>query len=360
MKTGLLRASALILASVWLSCTGDTQTEPQQPLEVVPVGQTLSGAVGASHPDPWLGTRPTVAIDTRGRVYTKTRANRSIAVWTAEGEFVRELGHIGEGPGEFARGVSSFRVVEDDSLFVLDGGGRWAVFDSAGQYSRMFSAPTTREMAAHPLPDGRIVFTYPPPGAPPGYALYFTDRVGSYLGSAGRVTDDALRDATAPRPSVVNGGEIWIAPPQGIPRGLLIERRSLDGELVQELRFDEDWLPIEGYSESWLRGSLPDFKAIGFDPESGLLWVTVLVRDPWAEGRSDAEIRAAEESELAEMRFLAIDPVASRIVATLVWDYFEGGLPPIYPVQNRPGLFIGSSFDSLGLETIEFFRMAIR
>lgn len=60
-----------------------------------------------------------VSLDSRGRYYVAPTANFAmIAVYSAEGRFLKTLGSAGQGPGEYEFIIDA--KVRSDSLFVLD------------------------------------------------------------------------------------------------------------------------------------------------------------------------------------------------------------------------------------------------
>jgi len=132
--------SLLLLATIGMGCTDRSQTEiTVQSLVGTPSGQPcslsqgmgrsltpadtvlrippiscrvvaspaleLSGSPDGSWPDPGLGM---IAQDSRGRLYTGSgwQAGRGeVVVWDSDGKFIRTIGRLGQGPGEFPAGL---------------------------------------------------------------------------------------------------------------------------------------------------------------------------------------------------------------------------------------------------------------
>ena len=120
-----------------------------------------------------LGTVRTVAFDARGNLYLFDGAggvrgpwlDPRILVFDATGEFVREFGRAGEGPGEFDAPVT-MAVGRDGSVVVSDIGHRgFQIFDEAGTFVRMVrpgltAVPLLFAMDMYARSDG--VYSSPP------------------------------------------------------------------------------------------------------------------------------------------------------------------------------------------------------
>jgi hypothetical protein len=80
-----------------------------------------------------------VGFDARGQLYVFDRQSSRIVVVDARGQFVREIGKAGEGPGEL-RMPASFVVMRDGTVVVADAGHRaYTLFGPDGEYDRMVS-----------------------------------------------------------------------------------------------------------------------------------------------------------------------------------------------------------------------------
>ena len=81
-----------------------------------------------------------IAVDAMKNIYVADERNDRIQVFTKTGDFVREFGSRGSGPGQFDR---SFRVAVDamKDIYVLDGGNhRVQVFTEMGDFLRQFGS----------------------------------------------------------------------------------------------------------------------------------------------------------------------------------------------------------------------------
>ncbi|HKJ00816.1 MAG TPA: 6-bladed beta-propeller [Longimicrobiales bacterium] len=80
-----------------------------------------------------------VAFDRQGRLYVFDRQSSRVVVTDASGNFVREVGKAGEGPGEL-RQPMGFAVLRDGSIVISDMAHRaYVVYGPDGTYQRMVS-----------------------------------------------------------------------------------------------------------------------------------------------------------------------------------------------------------------------------
>ena len=110
---------------------------------------TIGGPVGngSVRPQPWEFSGPRdVAVDRMGRVWVADTGHSRIVTFTAEGEYIGEVGGVwtdadgfaGDGAGEF-REPTSVSISGDGTVFVTDSrNGRVQMFNSDGEYLREF------------------------------------------------------------------------------------------------------------------------------------------------------------------------------------------------------------------------------
>ncbi|MYA11883.1 MAG: 6-bladed beta-propeller [Gemmatimonadetes bacterium] len=91
---------------------------------------------------------PKVAFDAEGNLYVfdsgggPINSDLRVVVFDRAGEFLREFGATGEGPGEF-RMPSSYDVMRDGTTIVSDRGHQaYHIFDASGQFVRMVRSGT--------------------------------------------------------------------------------------------------------------------------------------------------------------------------------------------------------------------------
>ncbi|MBD3368798.1 6-bladed beta-propeller [Candidatus Fermentibacteria bacterium] len=83
-----------------------------------------------------LGQPAGVSYSPSGDIWVLDMQQKSLGVYSAEGEYVRSIGREGSGPGEFLMPIS-FDFYPDGSFLVADAmGRRISFFDSTGEFSR--------------------------------------------------------------------------------------------------------------------------------------------------------------------------------------------------------------------------------
>lgn len=78
--------------------------------------------------------RPTdVAVDSTGQIYVVDSQSATVSVFDARGEYLRELGREGQGPGEFQQ-PRSVATLDDRVIVGASRNARWSHFDLAGSH----------------------------------------------------------------------------------------------------------------------------------------------------------------------------------------------------------------------------------
>jgi hypothetical protein len=177
--------------------------------------------IGSFDGDTWetFGEIGGAVFDARGNLYVFDRQASRITVVDRDGAFVREIGQVGEGPGEF-RSAVAFTVTGDGRVVVADIGHRsYQIFGSDGAFERMVS-----------MGDGDMI------------------RVGELAPALG---GDAV---------ISGGGGRFVAMrtgPEGdpsTPRSRPIERISLTGDRVVVDTIAEGWQPPRAAETPTLEG----------------------------------------------------------------------------------------------------------
>ena len=153
-------------------------------------------------------------FDAEGNLYIFDAQSSRVVVVDAEGNFLREFGQAGEGPGEF-RMALGFAVMRDGDIVIADMGHRaYQLFSAEGEFQRMVSMGGD---------DGMIRLSGLQPD-PRGGAIY----------SGGGGIQVAMSRRGGP-----GGGP---PPPTSRP----IERITLDGETASVETVVDAWLPPRG------------------------------------------------------------------------------------------------------------------
>lgn len=254
--------------------------------------------IGSLDGDAWetFGEIGGTAFDAAGNLYVFDRQGNRITMVDREGRFVREIGHAGEGPGEF-RMALQFTVMRDGRLVVADLGHRaYQLFDANGEYERMVSmggdmgSLRLGDLAPHPGGDAVI-----------------SGGSGMVIATAGGLGGAAGEPETRPIDLIsLTGDEISIRviaegwkPPRGEPT-------TLEGGGMQ---FRMDRAGPRTFEPGLFVGALPDggvvfsdssaysLKVVG--PDGG---VTRVLRRPFhPEPVTDAIEKAEKERRLAEL-----------------------------------------------------------
>jgi len=96
-------------------------------------------SIGSIDGDAWetFGDIAGMAFDAAGNLYLLDRQASRIVMVDSEGNYVRDIGQAGEGPGEF-RMALQFTAMRDGRLVVADLGHRsYQIFDADGDFERM-------------------------------------------------------------------------------------------------------------------------------------------------------------------------------------------------------------------------------
>lgn len=321
---------------------------------------TLRASPDGAYPDP--GPRALMTSD--GRYYTNTARGQQVLEWSADGAFLRAVGASGGGPGEFSpRGGLMIFLDPADTLFVLDGGNRWTVFDPDLVYQRTFQGRFhSRNASTMHAGGGRgILTTAGVPGAggqaPGTFHWMQTDGSGgSSFGPPRDDTDSEMVQVERLSALAADGG-FWVVPPNGAARGMTLEHWTFEGERLLTIERQVPWLPPEGYPSASdpSEPDLPEYDLVHVDPQ-GLIWAAVVVRDPRWREVPRAE-KAAVQNELYDARMEVIDPASARVVAAYRYDGPDEELPPFSRFFANGRRSYRTTEDANGLPSIEIYDL---
>ncbi len=279
----------------------------------------------AEGPGSIAGLPTSVTRDSRGRFYLVQGERSELPlVFSPTGAFLRSLGRLGSGPGEF-RWPRVVLIGRHDSALVLDEElGVLTVFDSAYRPQRTARFPFRPWTAALLDPEHVVVNARIGDAARIGLPLHVFRTDGTHLRSFG-----SDRPVELPGQLFMNLRWLWPASDGSVwslreSHRYSIERWDPQGRKVIELDRDAEW--FRPYADRWLPtptvAPAPYTSGMWQDAE-GLLWVLTIVPDPqWARGLGDglaAEGQTAyavtDIHRVYDTIVEVIDPTLGRVVA---------------------------------------------
>lgn len=230
--------------------------------------------VGTMDGEPWemFGFVRTAAFDARGNLYLFDGSGGPAGRWTdvrvlvfsSSGEFVREFGTTGQGPGEFNTPVA-LAVLPDGTSVVSDIGHRaYQLFDASGAFLRAVRVGVPElsilyASAIHPDPRGPGVYAVPTRAGPAMGRAPANSRPVLRLDLGG----DAMRTDTAARG--------WLPPPPATADGE-VEGVAIQGRRVTYAELGMGQTAI--FEPEVLAGVLPDGRVVFSDSSAYTLKLT--------------------------------------------------------------------------------------
>jgi hypothetical protein len=268
-----------------------------------------------------------VAQDPRGRIYAVTSAgDQTVMVYDSTGKFIRVLGGVGDGPGEFRR---AWRVhFNGDTTVVFDSRKRTAsLFTSSFQYRRQFSLQAAFTESLR-LPSGSYVGSARISSASRnGLPLHFYSEteLGKSFGGSSTTVIDPLKDFSEKRQFTMSTlGRFWVAD----ELSYVINQYDTTGRQLRRIERVAAWFPPSPNKIVLPSPTVPPFSRIIAvrEDRAGLLWVFSAVADPkWAQGLGPKQGSADgpmghrwDSYELMwDTQIEVIDTRANRVVSAL-------------------------------------------
>lgn len=322
-----------LFAALLLQEPAPTQIPSQPSCPRCDITLTRMAWLGTKEGDGAFSTRPYVATtDSRGRyfVVTPESDDETPYVFAPNGRFLRRLGRVGAGPGEYRRPRTI--MVQHDSVYIVErSNGRVTVLDPDWRYARSFNVPPGALNAALFDSGSLLVNARIRDSDRTGFPHHLFDLAGNYIRSFGD-----LGDAIDPRNNTVDWW--WLTPSAnnqicGIPysQRYLIELYDEAGHTIRRIERHADWYPP--FKDPW--NVTPDKQPYPmmfgcWVDSAGLLWVIGNVSDrTWARGLGDpkpAEGRVGVYYPFADWQKLydgiieVIDPARNVVVTTRRFD----------------------------------------
>lgn len=320
----------------------------QQPPTAIPdvvscarcvVRTTSTVALGdTAGPGEMISFPSSVVRDMRGRFWVT--GSEPPKVYGADGRFIKELGHKGQGPGEFILG-SGLVALPGDSMLVIDAGlNRATVFGPDLKMGRtiLFAAFSPHPAVAINWPT--LVWGNGP--------INTSAAAGFPLHAMSLASDEAvvLRSFGPGDGQVRAGGWTAISQRLSTPRGNSVwSANQLDyqfahwdtsGERLGQFSRTPKWFATQ--SMAWLGNTKtppPPWVSCLYEDRDGLVWVFINVPSPhWAEAwdqvRGSSAIEVPGSKINIEKLFVTtvevIDPRVARVVTRTTLDSNVGGL----------------------------------
>jgi len=247
--------------------------EPAEPPMEIALDERWRIGGDSESEDEFFGVIMEIATGTDGTVYILDTQLHQVSIYSPEGEFVRAIGHEGEGPGEFRR---------PGNLILLPGGNIGVVQTMPGKIVML-------------SPEGKPLGDYPVPEAPGGGVRFFT--------ACQRAGDNVLLGVSEFSQSETGFKTIFhiiAVNPKGeqIASYLSIESQRDAANLV----FDEK--ESSGFGTPWVAGKDGRVYASNvFDAYRIEVWRPDGARDRVIEREYQSRARSGEEMERASRRF---------------------------------------------------------
>ncbi len=359
LSTAPIRRIAVTSMLLWsLACSDASnglarETDFPCTLEFAPTGVMIRSDEQGRWPDP----RQPVVRDSRGLFYSNSSSPGSLAIWSPNGQFLRTLGRLGEGPGEFRRsGGLGLWIIEGDTLLVRDNGFQWSFFGPDHEYVRRF-----REVGfvgvnryVHLLDDGRFAGSHLNRlGPEPIPAMRIVSRTGQIEGEVGPL--DSVRRGSIMRSSSYAGGTaVWLSPPYDSVGPYTLEEWRLDNKPLRRIERVASWYRVTDGPAPDGGTMYPSVRSVSVDSLGLLLVVTALQRPGLRPGTDSLPLQL--RGYPAQLRMEVIDPDARAVIASQ--EVVSGEFPTLFPGGTRSGY--RKLEDSTGLEHFEIVRWQLR
>lgn len=263
-------------------------------------------------------TRPSrIKCDKAGNVYVLSSQDHAIAIYDANGRFVRRIGCIGMGPAEFQY-PWDFDLGRDGRIYVADrGNGRVQILGPTGTQVRQFPFPDPHSIAV--LSDGRILVV----GRQKGQLINTYSTTGEYLGTCGvPIKTDVKRPELE---ACLNEGRVLVDDSDYIYylfEALLVPTVRIYNSkcaAVSEVRIHgADLLPFIERAKAFIEekertntlGSFRLLSGIAIDPSTGHLYVSAAGGTIHVHNRSGNKIRELRLKDASSHKYLNVGDVA--------------------------------------------------
>lgn len=242
--------------------------------------------------------------------------------YSGNGALRGTIGRHGEGPGEFSL-ITDVAVGRGDTVFIADYNRRISVLAPAPslQYVRSFTVPATPrdlvELSGGELGVAGMRYT----AEHVGFPVQLLDRDGrgaTAMGAIDPIVRPDMRSTDDRRLAAARDGTLWSAH----TTAYVIERWSVEGELLQRIAPNLEWFPARGPSPRQPEDhaerppTRPEPLISGIALGADVLWVALWTADrDWSEGRARAT--DPTRNSVRDGLIHAVDPRSGQILAEL-------------------------------------------
>jgi hypothetical protein len=304
-----------------LTVAGASPGAPQsvEITHVANVGDTTGGPA-------FLGSLLDLLLLDDGRILISDLRNPGVRLFDPSGAFLRDVGRLGQGPGEYA--AASLLLPGHEGGVELFTVGRKITYSRELEELET-TRVTTPVISAHMTPVGDYLVRGRPLNSPESIGLpihVFSRKGEEFVRSFG--ADPPIRNLRnmpefSRRFAASSDTTFWSA---DILR-FRLQHWTIGGELLAEVERSPEWFPPQ--SEVGIDpkdGPRPRIAALSYDPDSEVVWVATLVaREDWQAAPTRAQVRGARGQPLIDDRpdiyavyrtiIEAIDPRTGDVVA---------------------------------------------
>jgi hypothetical protein len=239
-------------------------------LSISPTGVEIRSDMAATTPD--VGRHLT--RDARGRYWAASSPAGQLHSWWPDGQYAVTLGSFGDGPEEL-RLVAGIIPGVDDRVHIFHRPGHWSIVRE-DEIIEKRTFPALRLGSANTLltADGGLVVTGFLSEARE-YSIHRIGADGNRIKSFRRWDEDEAEYLDEPMRTarLQEDGTFWAGPRQSQPGSYVIEKWTEDGEHVQTIRREADWLNYKPVREGIL--GLPGLFITAFSRDVVMVWASV-------------------------------------------------------------------------------------
>lgn len=327
-RTWLLRVLVLAVVAAAHAAAQPSRTAGARCVDCVITVHRIATLGSADGPGSLSAPANAVAEDAQGRFWVVTDRDLPM-VFDASGKFIRQVGALGRGPGEFVRASGLTPIVGDSMLIIDNAQLRATVVSPSFRMGRTIALPTEAfSLVPVRWPTNAWIVGDLSTPASAGWALHrgaVTTSAFELHASFGSSSGELRLDppATWETIAVARDGRVWTSPHYTYR----LTMRTADGLPIRTLNRDAPWFVANASRVLGNRTTPPSCRVVAIREDAdGLLWVFASVpaenwRDAWAKtpppplGRGELRSNMIAVEKLWKTVVEVIDPRSTRVVA---------------------------------------------